>query len=90
MYGRFMKEEENKKKAIELGTEPEPVEWDMKVVITPMTVYRDADVLAWMGAREILFVVNYKNLHWFTFSGRHRGVDHYRPRLPEGPRVDDG
>ena len=55
-------------KAIELGTEPEPVEWDMRAVITTMTEYRDADVFPWMGAREILFVVNFKNLHWFTFQ----------------------
>ena len=62
-----MTEEANKKKGIELGTEPEPVEWDMRAVITPMTGYQDAYVLPWTGAREILFVVNFKNLHWFTF-----------------------
>ena len=39
----------------------------MRAVITPMTGYRDADVFPWTGAREILFVVNFKNLHWFTF-----------------------
>ena len=67
MYGRFMTEEANKKKAIELRTEPEPVVWDMRAMITPMTGYRDADVLPWMGAREILFVIDFKDLHWFTF-----------------------
>ena len=28
----------------------------------------DTDILPWGGARKILFVVNFKNLHWFTFQ----------------------
>ena len=67
VYSRFTKEEANIKKAIELGAEPEPVDWDMRATISPMTGYRDTDILPWDGAREILFVVNFQNLHWFTF-----------------------
>ena len=67
VYDRFTMEEANIKKTIELGTEPEPVDRDMRATITPMTGYRDTDILPWDGAREILFVVNFKNLHWFTF-----------------------
>ena len=41
--------------------------WDMRTTITPMTEYRDTDIFPWDDARDILFVVNFKNVQWFTF-----------------------
>lgn len=67
VYGRYTKQEENKKIAAEQGTEVELVEWDRKVVFDPMTGCRDSQVIPWTRAREILYVVNFKNMHWFTF-----------------------
>lgn len=67
VYGRYTKQEENKKIAAEQGTEVELVEWDRRVVFDPMTGCRDSQVIPWTRAREILYVVNFKNMHWFTF-----------------------
>ena len=67
VYGRYTKQEENKKIAAEQGTEVELVEWDRRVVFDPMTGCRDSQVIPWTRAREILYVVNFKDMHWFTF-----------------------
>ena len=45
----------------------ELVEWDHKVVLDQMTGCRDSQVIPWTRAREILYVVNFKDMHWFTF-----------------------
>ena len=67
VYGRYTKEQEFKKIADETGNEAEIVDWDQRLVFDPMTGYRNSQVLPWNCAVEILFVVNFKQMHWFTF-----------------------
>ena len=67
VYGQYTKEEENKKIAAEEGTELVIMEWDQKSVLNSMIGYKDKDFFSWKRVREILFVVNFKNLFWFTF-----------------------
>ena len=63
----FLKEEENKKEGIRLGQNPEPVEWNRSLVFREIQGHRGNKILPWKSAKEIVFVANFKNIHWITF-----------------------
>ena len=64
----YLQEEANKSKAMSLGTNPEPVEWNEKMVFREMHGHKTLRILSWKGAKDILFMANYINVHWVTFS----------------------